>query len=139
MMNELAEQTKKITGLSEVFVQDVASNTLQGALGVQWNSLARVAIDKPIGPRRIAGNNYAMIKVVKRIEGEPKPIEEMREKLKTKLLGSKKSAVRQKLLSDARKEAGIKEQKRQRPRAMPKRMPTPGKTKTKTTTKPKAK
>ena len=108
LMEEYAEQTKQVTGLSDVMVEDIRADRLRNNVGTQWQALQQVQLDQPIGPRRIPGG-YLMYKVTARNEGPAKPLEEVRETIRQRLLNSKQLERHTEILNEAKEQAGVEE------------------------------
>lgn len=106
VMNEHAETTLQVTGLSAVVIKDTSPNVLRPKFGAQAYALSGARLNEPVGPRRIP-NGFMIFKVVSREMGQLKPFEQVREQIKRQLLKNKRKSVVTKLIRAAEKEAGI--------------------------------
>jgi len=115
IVNEYRDQTRQLTGLSDVAIKDVPRDHLRAVLGLQATVLEHVKLNEPIGPRRISKGNWAIFKVTDRKPGQLKPFSEVRDQIKTDLLRDKRRKLGRELEQWAYKQAGVEMKKRRMP------------------------
>ncbi len=117
IMNAMAEQTRTITGLPDVNIENVAIGTLESSLGSQVRrTLPKFKIGKPVGPNEIP-EGFAVFKVSKVQLGKLKPFSEARDVVREKLMEKKRPEISRRVNREAQIEAGV------RPPPMPRTAP----------------
>jgi hypothetical protein len=115
VMQEFAEQTKQVLGISDPTQTDVRADRLRDVLGLQWSALGVVQLNQVLGPIKTPGGE-TLYKVVARTAGALKPLDEVREQLKERLKRARMMEIRREITEAAQKEAGIEPRPAPQPR-----------------------
>ncbi len=109
LVEKYKSQTLKLTGLSDVYIKNMSAKVLMKIFGPPLGyTMANIRdFKQTIGPRRFA-KGWLIFKVTNRKEGEIIPYEKIASRLKSQLKNRKLREIRQKLIRQAEKIAGVK-------------------------------